>query len=655
MPSPNTSDLRTSLPEGTYTPDDDVPPTPRRAAASPLDEEPVRRRPQAKAAKKGRTKITVENDGGAVEVEDGASAPVPEPAFDDESPLDADAEAQSAMCEVERVGPGDGPGWDGMSFNGIAVSRGRVGYLPRTRDIYDRVQSLVGGAEYSFVTKGRPRVFKKLPGAPKALPGEDVDYQTPAGYGLGEHGLFPLNGGGRGFTIGGPGFGFQHPQGPIEGDGMSMELPADAGSDPDGLDGFVFHPGTNQWHFYRGGRRSPIPRGMRPPAAPGAFTGGFNPGMYDHADDEKKNPRLDAVEKTLEKIATRLERPEDPAKAIGAMLAPVMTMMTAMMASQSNQQTAAATAQAQAAQAQATASIEVAKHQAAAAKEAAVLQAAAMQANNGAALTAAKEMAALQANHTTQLMTVLSQKQEEGGIDRMFERFANWQELTGGGGKGSDNAAVQISEAIRSVVPTLSESVRDTVYAVKGLPIPGPGGAAAPTDPIAQAQQPPAAAPGAAPNAQSLGESGQYMQLVGYLGRCVQRGMKPTTNTLANGCLAYNLDAPAKWEQVCATVLQITPDQAVELVVQTIKQGGLSGVKQFQEFVAFVQGTVLSPQGRQWFAALQKSVAKHLAEQQEAAKAAAAVAAAPPPSPIAPTPAPAAPAPAPAPAAPPTG
>lgn len=613
---------------------DELPPAP-----SPLDEEPSRRVPPKKK-KPARTKVTVETAPADEEQERGEhraedeGSPSSEPQFEDDSPLDADAAAVTSMCEVDRVGPGQGPGWDGRNYHGVPVSYGRVGTFPRTRGVYERVQELVGGGEYRFVTKGKAPVFKILPGAPKPLPGEeDQRFGSLGGMNGGAGGPFHIGGGGPLPFLGAPPL---EPD-PLEGDGVSMEIPATPDRSQGGLDGFVYHAASNGWHYYQDGRRVPIPRGMRPPALPGAGpVGAFNPGMYDHGAESGEVAELRRELKELREAKT------NPMESFLAMMQAQMedrrlkleedkVRMEAEREERKEAAKATAAAQVEALRAQAEAQKAAALAQAEASKEVARLQADAMKANNSSAVEAAREMAKLQQNASDNLIRVLMTKQEDGGIDKMFERFATFQDLLGGGGKPS-NAATEISDAIKTVIPSLAESVRDTMYAYKGLPIPGPGGAQAPADPGQVTGQ-----PGAAPNAQSLGEAGQYMQLVGYLANAMKAGMKPAPSTLANGCLAFNLHP--KWAEVRAVVVQVTPEQVCELVGQTIKQGGLQGQKHFQEFESFVRGTVLTPSGRQWIAQLQEALRAQIAKEQQAA----AVAAAPPPPQVAapaPTPTP---------------
>jgi hypothetical protein len=611
-------------------------------AESPLDEEPSRRAPPKPKRKPARTKVTVETapeEGDDVRHqhhEEDQGSPSNEPQFEDDSPLDADAAAVTSMCEVDRVGPGQGPGWDGRTYQGVPVSYGRVGTFPRVRGVYERVQELVGGGEYRFVTKGKAPVFKILPGAPKPLPGEEPQQ----GYGGQPFGGFgPPPGPAFQGQMPGP-FGFQHglyeEPDPLEGDGIAMEIPAMPERHDSGLDGFVYHAATNAWHYYKDGRRAPVPRGMRPPAMPGASSSAFNPGMYDHGSTDE----LSELRRELKEIR---EQKSNPMESFLSMMQAQMEDRRLKLEEDKLRMDAEREERKEAAKAQALVQAETMKlqveaqkaaaiAQAEASKEVARLQAEAMRSNATGAVEAAKEMAKAQADHSKQMMTVLMQKQEDGGVDAMFDRFARFQDIVGGNAKPG-NVATEISDAIKTVIPSLAESVRDTMYAYKGLPIPGPGGAQAPTDP--NAAQPPQ---GGAPNSQSLGEAGQYMQLVGYMCNAMNAGMKPTPSVLAHGCLAYNLQP--KWAEVRGTLVAVTPEQVCELVGQTIKQGGLQGQKQFQEFEALVRRTCLSPGGRQWIAALQKALAEQIAKEQ-----AAAALAATPPAPQVPPPPPTPPAP----------
>lgn len=609
---PTQIDPRSVLPEGDYRPEDDAPrPAPRApSAASPIDEEtPARRAPPKRKGGKSKVVVKESEEGTTVSVEgdaDGGNGHG-ERSFEDESPLDADAESQYAMVEVERVGPGEGPGWEGMTYNGIPVSKGRVGYIPRTKDVYDRVQAIAGGAEYKFVTKGAPTVFKKLNGPPKALPGEDVDYEIPEDFELGEEGLYPrgrrpgLRGRQRPY---GEGYGREPSLPPDEGDGITMEIPAGGpGAPGSGFpDGWVYVAATNSHWYMRDGRPVPPPRGSRPPAIPSV--GGYNPGMYDHSVDKEEESEIKELKRELDELR-RDKNKKDPMDAFMAMMGAQLEERKLQFAAdqakwerEKSEREAERRAQAQAAidaaKATAEAAKETARIQADAAKETARLQAEAAKANNGSANEVTKQMLVMQGEHTKQLVTILTQKQESGGLTGLLEQHALIQDTFGG--KGSDNAAVQVAEAVKQALPPVLDSIKDVVVTWRaGNVAPALPGQPAPASGAQQGQQ---------TSADQVKELGRYLQLIGYVVTCANEGLPAKPSTLVHGCIAYQLHK--QYDQVEGLVLQATPEQIVQVVDDATKK--LGSPADLVEFHKVARESLLAPKGRAWLQALRESI-----------------------------------------------
>lgn len=78
----------------------------------------------------------------------------------------------SGGVEIERIGPGSGPGWRGSKFKGREVEMGRCGRVPNDPRLFDAISERWGGGHYKFVGSVNGKRIEdavKIPGAPKAL------------------------------------------------------------------------------------------------------------------------------------------------------------------------------------------------------------------------------------------------------------------------------------------------------------------------------------------------------------------------------------------------------------------------------------------------------------------------------------------------------
>jgi len=95
------------------------------------------------------------------------------------SPLELEMLAQGqGGVEVERIGPGQGPGWRGNKYREEVVALGRVGVFGNSARLFDEIQERAGGGNYRFTGKvnGNPAIITKmLPGAPKSLSPDEED------------------------------------------------------------------------------------------------------------------------------------------------------------------------------------------------------------------------------------------------------------------------------------------------------------------------------------------------------------------------------------------------------------------------------------------------------------------------------------------------
>ncbi len=272
---------------------------------SPLDAAPPpkRRAPPKKrqASNEGQAPVQVEvvNQPPQAEIEE-------ELKYEDDSPLDALAEAATAMCEVSREGPGTGNGWVGRDFDygdgrgPQKVHYGRINTFPRTRGLLEAVAQEAGGGRFRFATKGKPVAFETLPGPPIQLVSEQG---YPNGASPGSRGGFD--------------------RGQWEDDDRPVD-PFDA-MDPDvgiapeeiaqnSLNGWYQNGRTGYWQFFVNGSPGRPPRGSKPPIPAAGFGAGAGM-LYDHSEDDriaKLEAKLEAkIDKIIEGGATGRSSPLD--------------------------------------------------------------------------------------------------------------------------------------------------------------------------------------------------------------------------------------------------------------------------------------------------------------------------------------------------------
>lgn len=391
----------------------------------------------------------------------------------EETPLDLDAAVAQRSVEVERSGPGTGPGWEGKKYMGIEPSYSRVGFLPNTKDVYDRVQAIAGGGTYTFKGKdrhGKPfTLTKTFGGMPLPLPGDDPQgYQAPPGLVVGPDGLLypsPYGASSQGQSPYGMGAGspfdqtafgqqpvFEDQQGFVYG-GATQQGASQAGL------GYVWVPARRQWQWTGPGARPPGP----PPPAPDS-AGGFQ--QYDHSRDGEGGPLADMMKKLLEKM----DQPkQDPFQGFLAMQAHALEerrltyemerdAREAKRQEERDERIAAAKANADAVIAQANAQ-----------KEIAALNAAAMKENAQAAVNSAKEMATMQAANQKLIFDVLLKKTDEGAsFDKMFERSLAIADVMMGKKSDIAETAEVVKDVVKEGLPAVTQAISSVVATARG-------------------------------------------------------------------------------------------------------------------------------------------------------------------------------------------
>ena len=585
---------------------------------SALDAAPEAPKPKAQAVSVRKTKR------GAVKVE------FPQDALEvpKETPADPEAEIQS-MVEVESARPSLPKAIRGkLSIKREAVNypvcedqvteaiTGWCGTVPDAPGFQDEILKLWGGGRYVYT------------GIDKAGKSKS-DYLDLGGYSKPIPNT-PSSGAGFGGYPGNPEFQesydgvrsyLSHQEYPRPGDPYLNDEGEYVAEPPSEESlGWVWVHARNHW-VWKGPGRPP----GKPPAMPYGGAGGgmgvYNPSAFYQDDD-----RVARLEKLVANLAE--EKKSSPMDGFLAMMQAQVEERRIQLQEdrlrweqQKEEREAERKMQAhhalEATKANAEAQKEVAKDQAEASKEVARLQADAMKSNSTSAVEAAKEMAKLQQTASDNLIRVLTSKQEEGGFEKIFDRSMQIAEVMSGGRER--NAAEEISTAIRTVVPTLAESVRDTVYAVRGFPTP-PSGAAG-QHAVRGFPTPPSGAAGQQGTVQLQQQPQQlqqqmtpeqvtqasYVQLVGYLVNAVRAGDKPNVPTLAHGAMAYNLHhPPEKFNDVKAVLVQTTPEMVVQMVDQTTRQMG--NPPHFVEFTKLARETCFSAQGRAWLKELQANI-----------------------------------------------
>lgn len=506
------------------------------------------------------------------------------------TPFDTSAALEQAMIEVIRVGPGKGSGWQGQLFNGQAVTYARCGQLPNSRDLFDKAAQLFGGGEYEFQGKDEAgkavSTRKTFPGAP--LPISDADIPVTSSFddlqwqaqGLQSHGV----------------------AGTLDEEGFWQGSTQDQGDT-----GWIYVAARNNWKWVGPGR----PLGP-PPSQPGGNGTFYDPGMYDHREKKEDSE----VKEMLKALLASKTAPNPMEGFLAIMQAQAEERRTQLAEDRLRWEQEKEEREARRKEESALAR-DSAKIQAEAQREVAKMQAEAMKGNASSAVEAAKEMAKMQQAQTTQLVTILTQKQEQGGFDAMFDRVAKFNDLVQGN-KPESNPASEISETLKMVLPSVAESIKDSIYAWKGMAPPqGNMGTEPPllTD-GGNSQNSQATQTQQQQQQASLGEAGQFLQLVGYLANSARKNMPPKASVLAHGCLAYNLDE--RYGEVRAKIIQANPELVVMMIDQTVRQNG--SPPQFVEFASMVRQTMFAPQGRAWFKALQESLASDVTREQAQAQ-----------------------------------
>jgi hypothetical protein len=616
MAAPKHSDLDVDMPEdGSET----------MTAESPLDAEPAprARKPSPKPAARRKVKEYEEvvppeqQDGSRPEREDASE-------YESVSPLDADAEAALDMVEVDRIGPGEGAGWVGRNYDhgngrGVqAVSYGRVNSFPDDAGIYERVQSLVGGAQYRFVRKGKKPVVKILGGVPLPLPSEQAGY--PNGAAPNWHGGFERTAADQSWTD--PSF--ARASDPFEDPNFDPEV----GVEPEavaqgGLNGFYRGGPYNKVIYYVNGVPSRPPRGVRPSASllggvAGGYEGYVGPDAgggddrvaalekkLDEALGAKKDDRLDRIERALtekqtggalENMLTLMMKSMDDAQKARDH---EFKMMQLRVGQEDKDAKSRSAADALALVESRKIDLQIAQAKASADEKIAAHNATILQVNATAAMTNAKEIATISAASNDKMFALMSKKSEDGGFDQMFGRVQQYAETMAGG--KSDDVAGQVSNAIQTAAEPLSKAIVDVGYAWRGLTPPSAGG---------QPSQPPQAGqpalenkqqPGPSPEAQQIAAN---LQLLGYLITGWKHGSRPSAALLQHGCLAYNLIP--QLDEIARKITMATPAIIVSEVDAGVKALGNPPI--FSGHPAAVRAMVEDPAGRAWFAALQAAL-----------------------------------------------
>jgi hypothetical protein len=597
-------------------------------ATSPLDAEPAQRARRPRQAPQQKRKVVLEE---VTTPEDHAEQASP---WESASPLDADADAQLATVEVDRIGPGEGQGWVQRSFDygdgrgAQPVSYGRVGSFPDDAGIYERVQSLVGGGQYRFVRAGKKPVAKVLGGVPLPLPSEQASGPAPSARGGFDREPFFEEG--------------YQPQGhrpdPFEDPSFDPEVgidPADVVQTS--LNGWFRGGPYNRLMYFANGVPSRPPRGSRPPAAllssPAVGVGdeGFNPAIYDHGgseaasqsrrewqreqeaarreeekerraeeqrrrDEERELRREEEARRRDEEAQRRADEKEERRRD--------EERRREEEARRREEEKLRREEEREERRRDEERTREERRLQAESAKESARAQAEAVK--EAAKLTAdsAKETARIQAENNKLLFELMLKKTDgEGSADKIVDRSMRLAEIIQGG-KPEGNGASEIADAIKTAVPALAKAGTDVAYAWKGYPVPGQQAApvlpgAAPAAP--QLPNAPPASSGPTPEAREVAAN---LQLVGYLVQAWKVGMKPLPSLLAHGTLAYGLTN--SFSSIAQKVQIATP----ALVVAEFEKGvaALGSPPMFAAHIPMVREMAASPDGVAWFQAFQQAL-----------------------------------------------
>lgn len=542
------------------------------------------------------------------------------------SPIETDAAAAAIMLEVDRIGPGSGPGWANRKYEGREVSYGRAGKFPYRDDVYDAVQAACGGGLYSFKGKGRDgkpiNGTKILNGPPLPLPGDAEETSTdasasaapPFGFRVDSPFGYPSGGG---YPTGFGGGSYADDSDPYAPDENGIVPPRESVAQEHGLTGWIWVQALNGWKWFGPG---PAPR-SGPPAAPmsPAANLAFNPAAYDHALQAPVDPRVEKLEKVVEKLLDRLERPpvDVSAEAAARREEDRIRREDEWRRDQARRdeewkrrdeewkrEERRLSAESAARQRDEERRREDAKAAAAAATEAARAQAEAMKESARLTAEAAKETAKLQAESNKSLFALMLQKTDSNaGVQQTLDLGLRIAEMAGGGRDGSDNVAGQIASAVQTAMPAVAGAVRDSVMAYKGFPAQG-GPAYQPTQGALpapeQQQQVPAQG---IPDAQEVFAG---LQLTGYLVQAWNLDQKPTLSLFKNGCMAYGL--VPKYLDLAAQVSH--PLASPEVVVAKFKQGvaALGNPQAFVNQIPLVERMATDPRGVAWFRTLQAAL-----------------------------------------------